>query len=330
MASSGEEPGVVISPSIVYNSPASMPPSRSLHTAFALTIASDLPLIELPAGAGAPDVTVTFGAIEGAPPPSDRWVVQAGPSHVRGWIPAGGAFEVRDGRTILLDPAAGADERTLRLAIVGPLLGVILTQRGRFVLHASTVAIDGRAAAFFGPSGRGKSTLTAALTQAGHPLIADDMTVIDTTGDVPCVQPGFPRVKLWPDSAAALEHNLEALPLVHPDVTKRSLQLTAQFHAERLPLARCYLLEDGDTESVTELAPTQSVLSLIGCTYQSFWLHESGASGPNLLHCTALTRSGVVRRLARRRTYEALPEVIRFVEEDVRSASATHPGSGGL
>lgn len=298
-----------------------MPPTRSLHTAFALTIASDLPLVELPAGTGTPDVTVTLGAVEDAPPPSDRWVVLAGPNDVRGWIPSGGAFHVRDGTSIILEPVPGADERALRLAVVGPLLGVILTQRGNFVLHASTVSIDGRAAAFFGPSGRGKSTLTAALTQAGHPLIADDMTVIDTSGPQPLVQPGFPRVKLWPDSATALEHDLDTLPLLHPDVTKRSLQLTAQFHAERLPLARCYLLEDGDHEEVTELQPTQSILSLVSSTYQSFWLHETGASGPNLLQCAALARSGSVKRLTRRRTYEALPEVMRFVEEDVRGTS---------
>jgi hypothetical protein len=297
-----------------------MPPSPSLHRAFALTIASEVPLIELPSGSGQPDVEVTIGHIEGAPPPSDTWTVIAAPDDVRGWIPSAGAFHVSGGNRIVVDPTSDADERALRLAIVGPLLGVILTQRGKFVLHASTVAIDGRAAAFFGPSGRGKSTLTAALTSAGHPLIADDMTVIDMTADAPFVQPGFPRVKLWPDSATALEHDLDALPLVHPDVEKRSLQMTARFHAERLPLTRCYMLEDGPEESVSELAPTQSILALIGCTYQSFWLHETGASGPNLLHCGALARSGVVRKLQRRRTYEALPDVIRFIEADIRNA----------
>jgi hypothetical protein len=297
-----------------------MPRAHSLHTAFALTIASEVPLIELPAGAGTADVEVTIGHVENAPPPSAGWTVIAAPDDVRGWIPAGGAFRVRNGNSIVIDPAPDADERALRLGIVGPLLGVILTQRGHFVLHASSVAIDGKAAAFFGPSGRGKSTLTAALTSAGHPLIADDLTVIDTGGSVPMVQPGFPRVKLWPDSASALEHDVEAMPLLHPDVTKRSLELTARFHAGRLPLARCYLLEDGDEESVTELAASQATLALIASTYQAFWLRETGASGPNLLHCGALVRSGVVRKLRRRRSYDALPDVIRFIETDVRDS----------
>jgi hypothetical protein len=292
----------------------------SLHQAFALTIDSEIPLIELPAGAGAPDVVVALGHVEGAPAPSEGWSVIATPGDVRGWIPQGGAFHVRDGKEIVVDLAQDADPRAVRLGIVGPLLGVILMQRGLFVLHASTVAIDGHAAAFFGPSGRGKSTLIAALTRAGHPLIADDMTVIDTSAVPPVVQPGFPRVKLWPDSASALAHDVESLPLLHPERTKRSLQVTDAFHGERLPLARCYLLEDGDAESSEELAPREAVLALIGSTYQAFWLHQTGASGPNLLHCGALARSGVVRRLRRRRTFEALPDVIRFVEHDVRAS----------
>lgn len=265
---------------------------------------------------------ISIGGVENAPPPSENWNVVAAPDDVRGWMPSVGAFHVRGGGEIVVDPVPDADERALRLGIVGPLLGVILMQRGLFVLHASTVAVDGRAVAFFGPSGRGKSTLTAAMTRAGHPLIADDMTVIDTSGTTPSVQPGFPRVKLWPDSASALEHDLESLPLIHPERTKRSVQLGATFHSGPLPLARCYLLEDGDEESSTEIAPREAVLALIGSTYQSFWLHQTGASGPNLLHCGALTRSGVVRRLRRRRAFEALPDVVRFVEADVREHSA--------
>jgi hypothetical protein len=284
----------------------------SLHSAFALTIASDLPLTDLPPGSGAPDVRVSLAQLPDATPASEQWTIIATPGEVRGFAPTAGAFRVRDGREIVLQPMEGADERALRLVIVGPLLGVLLAQRGAFVLHASTVAIDGKAAAFFGPSGRGKSTLTAALTQAGHPLIADDMTVIETAGDRPVVLPGFPRLKLWPDSAAALEHDVENLPLIHPDRTKRSLQLTSRFQPEPLPLVRCYLLEDGEEEATAELSPVDTIF-----TYQSQWLHDSGSSGANLLQCGALARSGIVRRLLRRRTFAALPDVIAFIEREV-------------
>ena len=291
----------------------------SLYSAFALTVRSDVPLIELPPGSGEPDVEVRIESLDIPRPDADAWNVVATAAEARGWAPAGGAFRVRGGNEIVIDPMPGADPRALRLAIVGPLLGVILAQRGRFVLHASSVVIDGAAAAFAGPSGRGKSTLVAALTRAGHPLIADDMTVIDPSGETPLVQPGFPRVKLWPDSATALAHDVDALPMLHPDRTKRSLEVAASFHPAPVPLARCYLLEDGDEESVSDLAGSEAVLSLVKTTYQASWMHETGVSGANLLQCGALVRSGVVRRLKRRRSFEALPDVIRFIESDVRS-----------
>jgi hypothetical protein len=296
--------------------------TRHLHSAFGLVIASDLPLTELPSADGSPDVEIRLARLDDAPPTSDRTVILAEPNQVRGWIPTAGAFRVTGGREITLDPIAGADERALRLVLVGPLLGVVLSQRGHFVLHASTVAIAGSAVAFYGPSGRGKSTLTAALTASGHPLIADDMTVIGVIDGVHMVQPGFPRVKLWPDSASTLVQDAEALPLIHPDRTKRSLNVATQFHSGPLPLVRCYLIEDGETESVREMLPTEAILSLVSSTYQAHWMQDTGASGANLLQCGALVRSGIVRALRRRRSFDALPEVIRFIEADVRSRAS--------
>lgn len=290
-----------------------------LYSAFALTIGSNVPLPELPAGDGEADVEIRVGPLREPTPDSDSWAVVASPGEARGWAPGAGAFHVRRGAEIVIDAMPTADERAIRLAVVGPLLGVILSQRGRFVLHASAVSIDGHAVAFTGPSGRGKSTLVAALARAGHPLIADDMTVIDLDGRFPAVKPGFPRVKLWPDSAEALEHDVEGLPLIHPERTKRSLIVPAAVTPTEIPLRRCYLIEDADRESVGEISGSECVLSLVGLTYQASWMHESGSSGSNLLHCAALARSGVVRRLRRRRSFHALPEVIRFIEADVRA-----------
>lgn len=293
-------------------------PSR-IYSAFGLTIASDIELPELPVADAAPDVFVRVSQL-GEPLAPEGWRIDATPSEAHGWAPAAGGFAVRQGSEILVEPAPDADERAIRMAIVGPLLGVILSQRGRFVLHASTVVVDGRAVAFAGPSGRGKSTVTAAMTSAGHDIIADDMTVIDFPGDVPVVQPAFPRVKLWPDSAEAFAEDADALPLIHPERTKRSLEFRDNFHAAPVPLARCYLLEDGDSESTSELRATDAVLALVRSTYQASWMHQTGGAGPNLLHCAELVRSDTVRVLRRRRSFAALPDVVAFIERDAASA----------
>ncbi len=297
----------------------------SLYSAFSLIIRSHIPLPELPAGHGSEDVSVRVATIDGAPAPSASWVINARPGDVHGWAPGVGAFRVRSGREILIDLIKDADERAVRLAIVGPFLGVILAQRGHLVLHASTVAIGGRAVSFFGQSGQGKSTLTAALTLAGHRLVADDLTVIDTRHVPPRIRPGFPRIKLWPDSVSALEQDVAALPLIHPERSKRSLQLQ-EFAREPVPMVRCYQLQAGREISIEPLAGSIGVLALVQSTYQSYWMADAGMTADNLIQCGALARSGVLRVLTRPKHFAELPSLIAAIEADVGAASEL-PGS---
>jgi len=50
-------------------------------------------------------------------------------------------------------------------------------------LHASTVAIDGRAVLISGPSGSGKSDLALRLLDRGFVLVSDDQTIVKKDGD---------------------------------------------------------------------------------------------------------------------------------------------------
>ena len=50
-------------------------------------------------------------------------------------------------------------------------------------VHASTVAVDGRAVLITGPSGSGKSDLTLRLLDRGFTLVSDDQTLVRRTGD---------------------------------------------------------------------------------------------------------------------------------------------------
>lgn len=50
-------------------------------------------------------------------------------------------------------------------------------------VHASTVAVDGRAVLITGPSGAGKSDLSLRLLDRGFVLISDDQTIVRRDGE---------------------------------------------------------------------------------------------------------------------------------------------------
>ncbi len=50
-------------------------------------------------------------------------------------------------------------------------------------LHASTVAVDGRAVLISGPSGSGKSDLALRLLDRGFTLVSDDQTIVRRDSD---------------------------------------------------------------------------------------------------------------------------------------------------
>jgi hypothetical protein len=81
-----------------------------------------------------------------------------------------------DGRELLCEPdATNAQWATI---VVAQALPLAATLRGLEVLHASGVAIDGRAALITGAAGAGKSSLAAALLRAGGQLLSDDAVAL--------------------------------------------------------------------------------------------------------------------------------------------------------
>jgi hypothetical protein len=107
-------------------------------------------------------------------------------------------FEISaDLGTVSLRMVEGVDEGMASVMVVGTLAALQLYLRGELVLHASAVARDGRAVAFTGHSGMGKSTLAALLAAAGAAVISDDVLPVHP-GAPTTVRAGSTELRLRP------------------------------------------------------------------------------------------------------------------------------------
>lgn len=239
------------------------------YRAYGLTIDSQIALPELVAQADAPpkaspppDVVIRFSA---APPPFR----QTQPIKILGddiWLQWEdiGMFLVRGGREIWVYPKADVEQHVLRLFLLGTTFAMLLHQRNEVaVFHASVVSIAGQAVAFMGMKGAGKSTLAAALHARGHALLADDILAVQTNPDMPTVVPGFPHIKLWPDSVEFLGRSPTDLPKLRPEVEKRGYRIHAGFAEREFPLHAIYLLGVRDELQFRPIQGSESLLALM-------------------------------------------------------------------
>ncbi len=273
------------------------------YSAFGLKIQSDIrlvpPLLE-EQFSEPPDCELHFGA---APEPE---VASKGPvlTYTSAYRDAAGApalriWQINDGAYSRLDYSDGhqfwLDRKGTRVwavwpnsstieevtsYLLGPVLGVLLRYRGVICLHASAVSINGRAVAFLGAPGAGKSTIAAALAQRGHLVLADDITALEERSGVIYAQPAYPGVCLWPDSMALLYRDLpETAPLSKQDKRRVASQEGLRFESRPLPLHRIYLLGYQDScleASTTAISPRSLLLSLAANTYANSILDNQG------------------------------------------------------
>jgi hypothetical protein len=201
-------------------------PDRSLvirlASAYGLRLRSNRPvpgLIPRSEAPAAPDLSIIFGE-------RPRWATVGNARH-RAYDDDRHQLSYDDGTEFFIDargariwatwPASLTIEDTATY-LLGPVLGFYLRLRGLVCLHASAVMLDGRCVAFLGPAGSGKSTLAAAFAAQGHAIVTEDVACLDESGGAFAVRPGYPRIRLWEDSARLLRNS--ALPLLTPNWDK--------------------------------------------------------------------------------------------------------------
>lgn len=268
---------------------------------FGLRVASQLPL---PGFAAAPpgevDVTVAIGPVPAlgqslAVPDADTLQLE---------IEGVGRYRILRGREIVIDPAAGASERNLRVFLLGSAFGALLHQRGMLPLHANAVEISGRAIAFVGRSGAGKSTLAAWFHDRGYKVLCDDVCAVAMNADGrPLAFPGVPRLRLWRDALERSGREPGRHELSFDGQDKFDLLTGAEPDARPRLLAACYVLADPDTAAAPGIEPLDRIdalEALTAHTYRGGFARRMGGARNHLDLCLKLVASVPVHCVTRR------------------------------
>jgi hypothetical protein len=300
------------------------------YSAYGLGIHSELLLPELvPAPDAKADIVIRFGTVDhsSANIVNSNRCFHFAPDKACYYWDGIVAYQAQNGNEIIIDPDPGTPESSLRIPLLGGVLFSLLYQRGLFVLHASAVNINGSVVAFLGLKGQGKSTMAATLYGRGHSLVSDDMLAVQIDGDArPTAIPGFPNLKIWPDSAAsALGDDPENLPRLIEGYEKRARGATTGFSLEPLPLSRIFVLGSGPHPQIEPMPHQEAVSQMLCQTYPARVfgsLLQGEAASVNFRQCISLINKVPVYWLRRHRSLEALQDVAQLVEDNLASSLA--------
>jgi hypothetical protein len=228
-------------------------------------------------------------------------------------------FLINEGREIIVDPALNVEEKHLRHYLLGNVLSIALHQRGFLVLHGSAVAQDGRAIAFLGPSGYGKSTAAALLSKKGYSIMADDVVAVKEFEGVSVIYPAFPQLKLLPEIAEALGFDMNSLLNVSSTESKLAARLDSCYSLDPVPLKQIYIMEKGETIKIERLTQRDSMMELVRNSYSSRSLIPGINQSAHFAKCAKIAKDIPISRLARPIDLKALASFAEILEHDVRS-----------
>jgi hypothetical protein len=170
-------------------------------------------------------------------------------------------------------PVSGVDLDRVAVFAAGGLPAFVLTMQGEAVLHASAVEVAGRALAFVGASGMGKSTMAALCCAAGARLVTDDVLRVDLSEGQARCHLGAGELRLR-QSAGELAAGFCVPPARRHTADGRDALAPPASGGERLPLAAIVVpLPDrgADRAVLQRLAPMAGLLALLSCPRLPGW-----------------------------------------------------------
>lgn len=297
-----------------------------------LTIASELEMPVFSARAifaqpadNAIDVCIALGEVpkQLESPQDQRVLYMAKPNEFLMWLPFASIWVyVTNGNRITIEADITAHNTTdgelLQMLLMGGAFGALFFQRQLMPLHASAIAINGKAVLFAGLSGTGKSTLAAALQQAGHALLSDNISVIRKNADHQVfAEAGEPFFKLWKDSFKLLDQEVPQQGRVRAAIEKYILP-AENIVTSALPIHRIFIIQKSKAAKkpqIQALSSIDGIHQLRMVTFRYNYLIGLGGEPTHFQTAFQLGRLGIVQQLTVPMNYP-LDELVAFVRNN--------------
>lgn len=219
--------------------------------------------------------------------------------------------------------------------LVGQISAFVLRLRGSVCLHASAILVNNRAIAIVGDKGAGKSTTAASFVKQGYSVVSEDVTPLLDRDSSFFVQPGYPRVNLWPEAVKSLNGTPDALPEIAPPWEKRYLDLQkdgACFYMHAARLGAVYILASRSSKQpaplIERLSTRDALISLLTFAHGRYLL-EKPMRAREFDFMSRLAEVIPVRRVVPHTDLAHLDELCERILQDFRHSAAFVEGSAG-
>ena len=212
-------------------------------------------------------------------------------------------------------------QEALETYVLGPVLSFVLVRRGIEQLHSTAVVVGGKAIAFIGNSGYGKSTLGAAFLWAGYRLLTDDLLVLRKAGHELLAYPGPQRIKLLPNIATLLMPDRARKTRMNAFTSKLVVSLTDnEFQQYAVPLHTIYFLHPPPSRDcatvVRRRSRRQAFLELLRSNYNELVTYKDRPRH-QFMHAAELAENVVLKSISYPRKVESLPQVRDTILRDL-------------
>lgn len=292
------------------------------YIAYGLAIRSEIPLSYLkkiePTQA---DLVIRRGKLCSAPPWQDTKLYRAGlqaqiahQGTDQIWLNWGpiGQFMALNGNELIIDTTT-TDESLISLFTMSEAVGLLLFQRGYFLLHGSAIQLNQKGTVFVGQPGAGKSTTVAAFANRGVRIMSDDLVCIQVNDSgKPTLIPAFSQIKIWENSVDGLQIAKGELDSVREGANKFSWHESVSFEENTVPLEQIFVLTPSSESAGTmvEIPMSQRPIELLSYFPLPDSLLQGEALKNHFEKSVRIARTTLLQTLYRPGTFAKLYEFV--------------------